>query len=112
MSGNTAQRIFFGVACPILGGVIVVIYRRERSLAECHVIANGEVTRLRKKRRGHDIVYQFRASDGKKVRGESTWSRWYGRVQVGTEVLVLYDPNNPDRNQPAKAFLFYAFTKS
>jgi len=107
-SKDTVPRIFFALFCLVLTGISIAVYRKESALAQDHLVVRGTVTELTKGRRGgRGIKYQFVAFDGKQYRGESDWGAQ--RVQVGSEVLVLYQPLNPAVNLPVTRSLFYSF---
>jgi hypothetical protein len=107
-SKNVATRIFFALFC--IGTAVACIgeYRTENALAHDHLVVSGTVTELKKGRRGgRSAKYEFTAFDGKQYEGESGLGRQ--RVQVGSEVLVVYKPQNPSLNKAAQGFLFYSF---
>jgi len=71
-------------------------------------VVSSTVTELRTGSRGRsNIKYEFVAMDGKQYRGQSDWGAH--RVQVGSEVPVLYKPLDPAVNLPLPRFLFFSF---
>ena len=107
-SKDTAPRIFFALFCLALIGTVLALYRKESALAEGGLVVSGTVTELRTGSRGRpNIKYEFVAMDGKQYRGQSDWGAH--RVQVGSEVPVLYKPLDPAVNLPLPRFLFFSF---
>ncbi len=107
-SKDATPRILFVLFCLVFTGTLIAEYHKESVLAEDHLLASSTVTELKRGRRGRrSIRYQFVAFDGKQYRGESDWGAQ--KVQVGSEVLVLYKPLDPAVNLPLPRFLFYSF---
>jgi hypothetical protein len=107
-SKDAAPRIFFALFCLALTGTLLALYRKERVLAEGHLVVSSTVTELRTGSRGRpNLKYEFVAIDGKQYRGQSDWGAQ--RVQVGSEVPVLYKPLDPAVNLPLPRFLFFSF---
>lgn len=107
-SKDAVSRIFFGLFCLGVSGVVIAEYRKETILSEGHLVGSGTITEVRTGARGRrSIKYQFVAFDGKQYRGESGWGT--RRVTVGSEISVLYMPLDPTVNIPLKGFLFYSF---
>ena len=101
-------RIFAAILCLVLSAVLIAEYRKERSLAEMHLVFCGTVTKVAPGRRGTlRIEYEFTAADGKMYQGESDWGS--RSLATGTKLLVLSRPDAPRVNKPLPRFLFYTF---
>jgi hypothetical protein len=94
---------------------IIVQYRRETILARNHLSAIALVTgyRLRGKGVPHfgkgvpTIKYEFLAFDQKTHHGETGWGT--AGLQKGSQISILYNPENPARNHSLGGFVFYSF---
>lgn len=73
-------RIFINKAQEVKGTVVEMVYRRKSTKR------NGG---------GYLPVYQFRTIDGKKITAKDSLSSNPPRFQVGQEIDVLYNPENP-----------------
>lgn len=74
--------LFIRTAQHAKGTVIEMVYRRKN-------------TRSGGKGGGYLPVYQFKTLDGKKITAKDSLSSNPPRFQVGQQVDVLYNPNNP-----------------
>jgi hypothetical protein len=102
-------RLFFGLFCSVIAGVVLVVYRKESAIAEDHVIVSGTVTEVKLGHRGRrNIRYHFVALDGLQYGGESDWGV-VKPISVGADLLVLYKPLDPAVNQPLTRFWLYSF---
>lgn len=108
--GKTEQssaRLFFGVFAIVISAVLIYVYRKEATLAYEHIIVAGTITAIKKRpRRKQVIKYRFVALNGAEFIGKSDWE---GQINVGREIVVLYNPLDPRTNQPLERFLFYSF---
>lgn len=103
------KAIFFYLFSSTIAAVLVSVFRREAALLQNYVSAVGTLTAYKKRRRGRDIKYRFRAIEGKSYEGES--SLWSLRdMREGGSVVVFYKPLDPTLNLPLPSFMFYSFT--
>ena len=102
-----STRIFFGLFAIGISIILLYAYRKETMLAHDHMIGTGIVTatKTRPKRR-QMIKYRFVALNGMEYTGKSDWERG---ANVGTEIVVVYNPLQPTANRPLRRFLFYSF---
>ena len=100
--------LLFGAICLVVMGVSLAVYRREREIADSHVVVVGTVTEVNSdgRRAGRTIKYRFVAVAGVQYAGESNW---FGNIGAGSDVTVLYKPLDPSVNLPLKQFVFYSF---
>lgn len=73
-------RLFIKTAQAVKGTVIEMVYRRKSTSNR-----GG----------GYLAIYQFRTIDGKKIKAKDSLSRNPPQFQVGQEIDVLYNPENP-----------------
>ena len=101
-------RLFFELFSLVVPAVLIMIYRKETTLADDHLIASAAVTEVTRGRRGRRYIkYRFIALNGLEYRGESDWGRSTGSGE--TSVTVMYKTLDPAVNQPLTRFLFYSF---
>jgi hypothetical protein len=108
-------RAFYGVLATLGSFALIVQFRRETKLVRNRLSAIAVVTdyRVRGRRapylgKGVPIIkYQFVAFDQKAYYGETGWGS-AGLIK-GSELTVLYNPENPARNHPLIGFVFYTF---
>ena len=111
-------RGFYGALFVLSAGALIVQYRREHALARYRLSATGVVTDYTVRGRGAPhlgkgvpvIKYQFVAFDQKMYHGETGWGA--AGLEKGSQVIVLYDPENPAANHPLTSFIFYSFQES
>jgi len=73
-------RLFINTAQAVKGTVVEMVFRRRSTNTR-----GG----------GYLAVYQFRTLDGKKIKAKDSLSRNPPQFQVGQEIDILYDPENP-----------------
>lgn len=73
-------RLFINTAQEVKGTVVEMVYRRKST---------------KRSGGGYLPVYQFRTVDGKKITAKDSLSRNPPQFQVGQEIDVLYNPENP-----------------
>jgi len=73
-------RLFIKTAQAVKGTVVEMVYRRKSTSNR-----GG----------GYLAIYQFRTIDGKKITAKDSLSRNPPQFQVGQEIDVLYNPENP-----------------
>jgi uncharacterized protein DUF3592 len=108
-------RGFYGALALLAAGSLVVQYRREHALLPYRLSATGVVTKYEVRGRwslhlGRGvpvITYQFVAFDQKTYRGETGWGA--AGLAVGSQLTILYNPENPAANHPLTSFIFYSF---
>ena len=107
-SHNTVSMIFWGAFTLATSGFLIGLFRKEKTIAEDHLTARSTVTSVSSGRRGGlTITYVFIALNGKEYGGSSDW--WGKKVQVGSELPVMYKTLKPELNLPSMQFLFYSF---
>ena len=107
-------RAFYGSLAGLLIFAMVYQYRKETSLVRNHLSAVAVVTdyRLRGKRAPYFgggvpiIKYEFVAFDQKTYQGETGWGA--KNLQKGSQITILYNPENPARSHPLGGFIFYS----
>ncbi len=108
-------RAFYSGLFVLSAAALIVQYRREHGLVQNRLSAIGVVTEYKIRGKGAPhlgkgvplIKYQFVAFDQKTYRGETGWRA--GGLEEGSQVTVLYDPQNPAKNHPLTSFIFYSF---
>jgi hypothetical protein len=108
-------RAFYGALAGLLAFALLVQYRRETSLVRNQLSATGIVTEHRVRGRHAPyfgkgvptIKYEFVAFDQQTYQGETGWGA--GGLNNGSQITILYNPENPARSQPLGGFLFYSF---
>jgi hypothetical protein len=102
-----AVRVFFALFGMVISIVLLYAYRKEAMLAHNHMVVAGTVAAIRTRPRGQRVIkYTFVALNGTEYIGKSDWG---GRINIGAEIVVLYNPLEPTANQPLRRFLFYSF---
>lgn len=102
---------------------LIVQYRRKSAVVHNRLSAVGVMTDyripLRSKSRVHNFIvskfspdvprmkYSFVAFDQRTYTGETGWGAL--GLYKGAPITVLYNPENPARNQPLRSFVFYSF---
>ncbi|MBL8090909.1 MAG: DUF3592 domain-containing protein [Anaerolineales bacterium] len=86
----------------LLFGMAVIMYVRIRLFLKTAQAVKGTVIEMVYRRKstsnrggGYLPVYRFRTLDGKKITAKDSLSRNPPQFQVGQEVDVLYNPENP-----------------
>jgi len=108
-------RAFYGALAALLTFALVVQYRRETSLMRNRLSAIGIVTEHRVRGRhapyfgkGVPVIkYEFVAFDQKTYQGETGWGA--AGLEKGSQITILYNPENPARSHPLGGFIFYSF---
>lgn len=116
-------RAYYAVLSGSVAVVFVVQCRRERAIVHNRLSAVGIVTdyriplhsaprivRLLARKFSPEvplIKYSFVAFDKKTYTGETGWRA--GALYQGTQIIVLYNPENPSANHPLRSFIFYSF---
>lgn len=109
------HRAFYGCLAAALAIAVVVQYRRESALVANALSAIAIVTRYRvigkyapHFGRGVPVFkYEFVAFDQRTYKGETGWGA--AGLQQGSQVTVLYNPENPARSHRLDGFVFYSF---
>lgn len=108
-------RAFYGGLATLFAFALLVQYRRETSLVRNRLSAIGTVTDYRVRGKGvphlgkgvPTIKYEFVAFDQKTYQGETGWGA--AGLMKGSQITVLYNPENPAKNHPLGGFVFYSF---
>ena len=108
-------RAFYGGLSVLAAVSLIVQYRREHVLVQNRLSAIGVVTEYKVRGKGAPhlgkgvpvIKYQFVAFDQKTYQGETGWGA--AGLEEGSQVTVLYNPENPAKNHPLTSFVFYSF---
>ena len=108
-------RTFYGGLAVLLVITMIVQYRRERMLVSNRLSAIGIVTDyiVRGKHapyfgKGVPIIkYEFVAFDQRAYHGETGWGA--RGLQPGSQIAILYNPENPATSHPLGGFVFYSF---
>jgi hypothetical protein len=108
-------RAFYGGLAGLLIFALVYQFRKETSLVRNHLSAVAVVTdhRVRGKyapyfRGGVPIIkYEFVGFDHKTYQGET--GHGARSLQKGSQITILYNPENPTRSHPLGGFVFYSF---
>jgi hypothetical protein len=108
-------RAVYGTLALLLVLTLIVQYRRETTLVRNRLSATAIVTdyRVRGKHAPHlgkgvpIIKYEFVAFDQKTYYGETGWGAV--GLRKGSQITVLYNPENPARSHPLGGFVFYSF---
>jgi len=108
-------RAFYGGLAALLVIAMIVQYRRERLLVSNRLSAIGVVTdyTVRGKHapylgKGVPVIkYEFIAFDQKTYHGETGWGA--ASLRKGSQLTILYNPENPAKNHPLGGFVFYSF---
>ncbi len=109
------HRAFYGGLFALGAAALIVQHRREHALVHNRLSAIGVVTEYKMRGKGAPhfgkgvpvIKYQFVAFDQKSYQGETGWGA--AGLEEGSQVTVLYNPENPARNHPLTSFIFYRF---
>jgi hypothetical protein len=111
------HREFYGALAALLVFAMMYQYRKETSLVRNHLSAIAVVTDylVRGKHAPYFgggvpiIKYEFVAFDQKTYAGETGWSTT--GLQKGSQITILYNPENPARSHPLGGFVFYSFRR-
>jgi len=94
--------IWLSWAVPVVAGLISLLMgyllRRQRRLLEEGHVAVGAVTKVSTIKSGKIIQYEFVLPGGSRESGKG--GARPGAEEWGSEVTVIYDPENPKRNSP------------
>lgn len=90
---SVAVQILFA----IIGGVIIAVLRSERRLASEGMPSIGVITICTPKNRTFWVKYDFSTEDGRSIKGSGYSLK---SQEIGTNICVLYLPQNPRRNCP------------
>jgi hypothetical protein len=109
------ERAAYGLLAASGSIVLIVQYYRESSLVKNRLPAVGIVTDYRVRGKGVPhfgkgvpvIKYEFIAFDQKAYHGETGWGA--AGLNKGSQIAILYNPENPARSHPLNGFLFYSF---
>jgi len=109
------HRAFYGSLAAALAIAMIVQYRRETALVRNALSATAVVTdhRIRGKYASYFgggvpiIKYEFVAFDQKTYHGETGWGAT--GLRKGSQITILYNPENPARSHPLRGFVFYSF---
>src|SRR3989441_713756 len=109
-------RAFYGGLCVLSAAALIVQYRREHALVQNRLSAIGVVTEYKVRGKGAPhlgkgvpvIKYQFVAFDQNTYQGETGWGA--ARLEEGSQLTVLYDPQSPAKSHPLTSFIFYSFS--
>jgi len=109
------QRAFYAGLAAALAIAMIVQYRRESALVRNALFATAVVTSYRvvgkyAPRFGKGVPvfkYEFVAFDQKTYTRETGWGA--AGLQQGSQIAVLYNPENPARSHPLGGFVFYSF---
>jgi hypothetical protein len=108
-------RAFYAGLAALFAFALIVQYRRETHLVRNQLSAMGVVTEHRVRGRHAPyfgkgvptIEYEFVAFDQKTYVGETGWGA--AGLNNGSQITVLYNPENPAKNHPLGGFVFYSF---
>ena len=108
-------RVFYGGLSALGTVALIVQYRKESALVHNRLSAVGVVTEYKVRGKGAPylgkgvptIKYEFVAFDQKTYKGETGWRA--AGLHQGSQVTVLYNPENPAANHPLSGFIFYSF---
>jgi hypothetical protein len=109
------HRAIYGGLAALLVFTLVVQYRREKFLVRNHLCAIAIVTEYRVRGKGiphfgkgvPTYKYEFVAFDQKTYQGETGWGA--AGLQKGSQITILYNPENPASSHPLGGFIFYLF---
>jgi hypothetical protein len=108
-------RAFYRGLAALLAMALIVQYRRERRLVSNPLSATAVVTGHKIRGKGVPyfgtgvpiIHYEFSAFDQKTYHGETGWGA--AGVAKGSQITVLYNPEDPSKNHPLGGFVFFSF---
>ena len=108
-------RAAYGSLAALAAMALIVQYRRERRLVRNRLSAIGTVTDYRVRGKGVPhfgkgvpiIKYEFIAFDQKTYQGETGWGA--AGLEKGSQITILYNPENPSKSHPLGGFVFYSF---